>query len=229
MVDFHCHCLPGIDDGSRSIEESIKILEMLSGQGINSVVATPHFIANNETVDVFLERRQKSYESLSEKLPDNLPCIRLGAEVEFYEGISNLTGFNKLCIEGTDIILLEMPNVKWTQGVINELYRLVSLGNIQIMLAHIERCLFLQDWEVADYLLRNDVIMQSNASNFIGFLTKRKACKYLKDNIIHVLGSDSHNITSRPPRIKEALDVIEKKLGNDAVLHLISVSRDIIN
>lgn len=229
MVDFHCHCLPGIDDGSRSIEESIKILEMLSGQGINSVVATPHFIANNETVDVFLERRQKSYESLSEKLPDNLPCIRLGAEVEFYEGISNLTGLNKLCIEGTDIILLEMPNVKWTQGVINELYRLVSLGNIQIMLAHIERCLFLQDWEVADYLLRNDVIMQSNASNFIGFLTKRKACKYLKDNIIHVLGSDSHNITSRPPRIKEALDVIEKKLGNDAVLHLISVSRDIIN
>ncbi len=229
MVDFHCHCLPGIDDGSRSIEESIKILEMLSGQGINSVVATPHFIANNETVDVFLERRQKSYESLWEKLPDNLPCIRLGAEVEFYESISNLTGLNKLCIEGTDIILLEMPNVKWTQGVINELYRLVSLGNIQIMLAHIERCLFLQDWEVVDYLLRNDVIMQSNASNFIRFLTKRKACKYLKDNIIHVLGSDSHNITSRPPRIKEALDVIEKKLGNDAVLHLISVSRDIIN
>lgn len=229
MVDFHCHCLPGIDDGSRSVEESIKILEMLSGQGINSVVATPHFIANNETVDVFLERRQKSYESLSEKLSDNIPCIRLGAEVEFYEGISNLTGLNKLCIEGTDIILLEMPNVKWTQGVINELYRLVSLGNIQIMLAHIERCLFLQDWEVVDYLLRNDVIMQSNASNFIGFLTKRKACKYLKDNIIHVLGSDSHNITSRPPRIKEALDVIEKKLGNDAVLHLISVSRDIIN
>ena len=229
MVDFHCHCLPGIDDGSRSIEESIKILEMLSGQGINSVVATPHFIANNETVDVFLERRQKSYESLSEKLLDNLPCIRLGAEVEFYEGISNLTGLNKLCIEGTDIILLEMPNVKWTQGVINELYRLVSLGNIQIMLAHVERCLFLQDWEVVDYLLRNDVIMQSNASNFIHFLTKRKACKYLKDNIVHVLGSDSHNITSRPPRIKEALDVIEKKLGNDAVLHLISVSRDIIN
>lgn len=229
MVDFHCHCLPGIDDGSRSIEESITILEMLSGQGINSVVATPHFIANNETVDVFLERRQKSYESLSEKLPDNLPCIRLGAEVEFYEGISNLTGLNKLCIEGTDIILLEMPNVKWTQGVINELYRLVSLGNIQIMLAHIERCLFLQDWEVVDYLLRNDVIMQSNASNFIQFLSKRKACKYLKDNIIHVLGSDSHNITSRPPRIKEALDVIEKKLGNNAVLHLISVSRDIIN
>ena len=229
MVDFHCHCLPGIDDGSRSIEESIKILEMLSGQGINSVVATPHFIANNETVDVFLERRQKSYESLSKKLLDNLPCIRLGAEVEFYEGISNLTGLNKLCIEGTDIILLEMPNVKWTQGVINELYRLVSLGNIQIMLAHVERCLFLQDWEVVDYLLRNDVIMQSNASNFIHFLTKRKACKYLNDNIIHVLGSDSHNITSRPPRIKEALDVIEKKLGNDAVLHLISVSRDIIN
>ena len=229
MVDFHCHCLPGIDDGSQSVEESIKILEMLSGQGVNSVVATPHFIANNETVESFLERRCASYKALSEKLHSNLPVIKLGAEVEFYDGISNLIDLNKLCIEGTNIILLEMPNVKWTQGIVNELYRLVSMGNIQIMLAHIERCLLLQDWTVVDYLLRNDVIMQSNASNFLRFFTKRKACKYLRDNIIHVLGSDSHNTTSRPPRIKEALDVIEKKLGNNAVEHLRSVSQDIIN
>ncbi len=229
MVDFHCHCLPGIDDGSQSVEESIKILEMLSHQGVNSVVATPHFIANNETVESFLQRRKKSYEELSENLHDNLPDIKLGAEVEYYDGISSLTDLKKLCIEGTNILLLEMPNVRWTQGVINELYRLVSMGNIQIMLAHIERCLFLQDWTVVDYLLRNDVIMQSNASNFLRFLTKRKACKYLRDNIIHVLGSDSHNIISRPPRIKEALDVIEKKLGNNAVEHLKRVSQDIIN
>ncbi len=229
MVDFHCHCLPGIDDGSQSVEESIKILEMLSHQGVNSVVATPHFIANNETVESFLQRRKKSYEELSENLHDNLPDIKLGAEVEYYDGISSLTDLKKLCIEGTNILLLEMPNVRWTQGVINELYRLVSMGNLQIMLAHIERCLFLQDWQVVDYLLRNDVIMQSNASHFIQLFTKRKACKYLRDNIIHVLGSDSHNITSRPPRIKEALDVIEKKLGNIVLEHLKNVSRDIIN
>ncbi len=228
MVDFHCHCLPNIDDGSQSVDESIKMLKSLSEQGIKLVVATPHFIADNESVENFLQRRDSSYKTLLKCFQDDIPDIRLGAEVEFYEGLSNLDNFHKLCIEGSDIILLEMPNVKWTQGVVNELYRLVSFGNIRIMLAHIERCLFLQDWEVVDYLLRNEVIMQSNASYFIRLSSKRKACRYFRDNIIHVLGSDSHNMTSRPPLIKNALDVIEKKLGTGALQHLNNVSEDII-
>lgn len=228
MIDFHCHFLPNMDDGSQSVEESIKILEALSEQSMELVVATPHFIANNESVERFIQRRQVAYEKLLENLYDGLPKIRLGAEVEFYEGISNLEGLKKLCIEGTDILLLEMPNAKWTQGIINELYRIVSYGNIRVMLAHIERCLFMQDADIIEYLLRNDVIMQSNASYFIRTLTKRKACRYLRDNIIHVLGSDSHNMTSRPPRMKEALDVIEKKLGIEAIEYLNSVSKELI-
>ncbi len=228
MIDFHCHFLPNMDDGSQSVEESIKILEALSEQSMELVVATPHFIANNESVERFIQRRQVAYEKLLENLYDGLPKIRLGAEVEFYDGISNLEGLKKLCIEGTDILLLEMSNAKWTQGIINELYRIVSFGNIRVMLAHIERCLFMQDADIIEYLLRNDVIMQSNASYFIRTLTKRKACRYLRDDIIHVLGSDSHNMTSRPPRMKEALDVIEKKLGIEAIEYLNSVSKELI-
>lgn len=228
MVDFHCHLLPNMDDGSSSVDESLKILEKLSEQTVELVVATPHFIANDESVESFLHRRQRAYEELAENLYEGLPDIRLGAEVAFYEGISNLNGLNKLCIEGTNILLIEMANVKWTKCVINELYRLVSLGNIQIMIAHVERCLYMQDPDVVDYLLENGVIMQSNASYFIRTLTKRKACRSLRNNIIHVLGSDSHNMTSRPPRIKEALDFIEKKLGTQAVEHLNRISKDII-
>ena len=228
MVDFHCHFLPNMDDGSQSVEESIKILEALSEQSVELVIATPHFIANNESVESFLDRRKKAFERLSPNLHDGLPEIRLGAEVEFYEGISSLDGLRKLCIEGTDILLLEMTNTKWTQCVINELYRLISLGNIHIMIAHVERCLFMQDPDVVDYLLRNDVIMQSNATYFIHTLTKRKACRYLRDDIIHVLGSDCHNMTSRPPKIKEALDVIEKKLGVDATRYLKNVSNELL-
>ncbi len=228
MIDFHCHFLPNMDDGSQSVEESIKILESLSEQSVELVVATPHFIANNESVESFIQRRQIAYEKLSGNLYDGLPKTRLGAEVEFYEGISSLEGLKKLCIEGTNILLLEMPNAKWTQCVINELYRMVSFGNIRIMLAHIERCLFVQDADIIDYLLRTDVIMQSNVSYFIRTLTKRKACRYLRDDIIHVLGSDSHNMTSRPPRMKEALDVIEKKLGIEAIEYLNNVSKELI-
>lgn len=228
MIDFHCHFLPNIDDGSQSIDESIKILKQLSEQTVDMVVATPHFIANNESVESFIQRRQKAYKELAENLHDGLPEIKLGAEVEFYEGISNLKGLDKLCIEGTNILLIEMPNIKWTKLVVNELYRLVSFGNIRIMLAHVERCLFMQDPDVVDYLLRNGVIMQSNASYFIRTLTKRKACKYLSNDVVHVLGSDSHNMTSRPPRIKEALQVIEKKLGTESIEYLNDVSKNII-
>ena len=51
MIDFHTHILPLMDDGSKSIEESIKMLKMLSAQGVKRIVATPHFYANDESVD----------------------------------------------------------------------------------------------------------------------------------------------------------------------------------
>lgn len=228
MIDFHCHLLPDMDDGSSSVEESLQILTSLSQQNVEKVVATPHFIANNESVDEFLYRRKNSYESLKPKLHKGLPEIRLGAEVEFYNGISNLEGLKKLCAENTDILLLEMPNEKWTQYTVAELFRLVSDGSIRIMLAHIERCLFLQDRDVVEYLLDNDVIMQSNASYFINTFTKRKACKRLSEHTIHVLGSDSHNMTTRPPKIKEAVDFIRKKLGNESIEYIDLLSKEFV-
>ena len=73
MIDFHSHILPLMDDGSRSVEESCKMLEELSSQGVTKVAATPHFSANNETVEKFLERRKSSFGMLKEGLTDNMP------------------------------------------------------------------------------------------------------------------------------------------------------------
>jgi len=64
VIDFHAHILPHVDDGSKNIDESLLMLKSLAEQNVKLVVATPHFYANDESVDEFIERRNVSYELL---------------------------------------------------------------------------------------------------------------------------------------------------------------------
>ena len=69
MIDWHSHILPGIDDGSRDVSESLALIEKLSEQGVDTVVATPHFYADDNSVDAFLEKRNKAYEAMLNGTP----------------------------------------------------------------------------------------------------------------------------------------------------------------
>ena len=217
MIDWHSHILPDMDDGSRDTAESIALLEMLNEQGAETVVATPHFYANDESVDEFLKRREKSYKSLSEKLTENMPEILLGAEVRYYPGISKLTDLQRLGIENTDLLMLEMPTGKWTEYVLRELTELSSTSGVKIVLAHIERYLKQQPADTWNRLYESGILMQVNASFFIGLATKRKALKLLEKGGIHFIGSDCHNIKSRPPKTGKAFEIIQKKFGEDFI------------
>ena len=115
IVDLHSHVLPGIDDGSRSVEESVAMLQMEAEQGVRHVVATPHFYGHLDTPEHFLEKRNRAEESLREaleKYPD-LPQIHVGAEVHYFRGISTSEASMGLTIGGNSCILIEMPYVKW--------------------------------------------------------------------------------------------------------------------
>ncbi len=96
MIDFHTHILPALDDGSRDVTESVAMMSMLAEQGIQTVVATPHFYANEHSVEHFLERRTAAYERLSAALPEGGPRLLCGAEVCYYPGISRLDGLQRL-------------------------------------------------------------------------------------------------------------------------------------
>lgn len=215
MTDWHSHILPQMDDGSKSVEESIALLKALKGQGVNRVIATPHFYANDETVEDFIKRRQKAFEKVSAHLNDELPNVLLGAEVSFYSGISRLDGIGRLKIENTDLLLLEMPFSCWTEYIVRELLELSSSGEFTIMLAHIERYFSLQNASVWQRLYDSGILMQSNASFFNDFFKKKKAINLLKSEKIHFIGSDCHNMTSRPPELQKAYDYITKKLGEE--------------
>ena len=215
MIDWHSHVLPQLDDGSRSLEESVAMLEALKSQGVDTVIATPHFYANEESVEAFLERRKKSHDLLSSEMKSDDVRVVCGAEVKYYPGISRMEELNKLSVENTNLLLLEMPFAKWTDYTIGELAEISNMRGLKIALAHVERYNALRDKRLAGKLVENGILFQSNASFFIRFGTKLKAIKLLGSGWIHFVGSDCHNMTSRPPKLDLAYKAIKKKLGEE--------------
>lgn len=88
MIDFHTHILPGIDDGAKSLEESLSLLKMEQEQGVDTIVLTPHYFHERQSLDAFLQQRNTAYEQLRhaaerEKISIN---FHLGAEVRLAHG-----------------------------------------------------------------------------------------------------------------------------------------------
>lgn len=215
MIDLHCHVLPAMDDGCQTVEESLAVLAQLQAQQVDMVVATPHFHASQESVAQFLARRQEAYAKLQEHLTDDRPKIQLGAEVRYYSGIRRLEGLRDLRIQGSPLLLLEMPLGRWTEYTLREVVELADTCGGQLVLAHIERYLKDQPKRTWQRLRDAGILMQVNAPLFADGRTRRLAFKLLKNHSIHFLGSDSHNLTDRAPRIGEAQAVIVKKMGGD--------------
>ncbi len=213
MIDIHSHILPNIDDGSRSVDQSLEMLKLLKDQKIDTVAATPHFDADRETASAFIERRNIALSSLKEKMSYELPKIVCGAEVGFYNGISRMKELDELCIDGSDLLLLEMPMKKWSEYDIKDLEALTRRGDITVVLAHIERYLRLQSKEAMRRVYECGALFQCNADFFLDLFTRYKAMSMLKSGEIQFIGSDCHNTSSRSPRIGDAYAKIEKKLG----------------
>ena len=217
MIDWHSHILPGMDDGSQNVAQSNEMLAMLTSQGAETVIATPHFYANDESVKSFLHRRQKSLTELKAQLPETAPEIVLGAEVRYYQGISRMAELEALRIGDSPLLLLEMPVARWTEYSIRELMELSSESNLQIVLAHVERYLHLQTQAVWEHLREWGILMQANAGFFTSVKSRHRALSLLGEGSIHFVGSDCHNTTTRPPHLDKAFSLIEKKLGSDYI------------
>lgn len=216
MIDVHSHILPGMDDGSSSTAESVQMLRALAQQGVQQVVATPHFYASQDRLDTFLSRRESAAAAIRSVWEPGFPQMTLGAEVYFFNGISRTEELELLKLSDSELLLLEMPFSTWTEHMIAELLELQARRNVTVLLAHIERYLSLQKTAVWHRLLEQGVLMQCNASFFLNRRTKRKALRILRKGNIHFLGSDCHNMTTRPPRIGDAMEVIVAALGDAA-------------
>ena len=228
MIDFHSHILPGIDDGSQSVEESLRLLDALREQGVDTVIATPHYVADHRSPESFLARRADAWARLRPALPENAPRILLGAEVRYYPGISRMEELPVLCTEGTDLLLLEMPFTKWSERQLQEVLELIRCGRFTVIMAHIERYYAQQKRAVWDQLLENGALMQVNADVFRSLVGRVWALRLLREERIQLLGSDCHDSEQRPPRMDEAAAVIAARLGDRPLRHIERLGRSLL-
>ncbi len=216
-VDFHTHILPGADDGSRSAAQSVEMLRTLSAAGVDTVVLSPHFYADGDRPERFLSRRARALDALKAALAevDDFPVPRLivGAEVEYFAGISAMEELPAFFLGNSPCLLLEMPHGRWTSHIIDDLIGLSRRGDCRVVLAHVERYLFDQPRETVHMLLENGVVMQSNASYFLSRMTAGKAMRMLRRGWIHLLGSDCHGTVVRPPNLGAACEKIAGRCG----------------
>lgn len=230
IADFHSHILPGIDDGSASIAESLAMLREEMEQGITRVVLTPHFYAHQDSPSRFVQRREEAWEQLMEAMRDrtDLPEIRLGAEVYYFHGISDCDELELLKYRDTRFIMVEMPMAKWTDSMYRELAGIRQKQGLIPIIAHVDRYISpFRTHGIPDRLADLPVLVQANASFFLRGSTRPMALRMLKEDRIHLLGSDCHNMDSRPPCLGKALEIIRGKLGEEA-LEAVSRTQDMI-
>ncbi len=216
MIDMHSHILPNMDDGSKSPEMSVEMLKESSAQGVTTVLSTSHFYIKGDSVHSFLERRAHAIDKLEKALEgqENIPDIYYGAEVYYFNGISDYEGIERLSINNTKYILLEMPFNKWNSRVFQEVENIIYNRKLIPVIAHLERFTgFQKGTDNIERLLSMRVVAQMNGEHLLSMFTKGKALKWLSDGTVKLLGSDMHNTDSRPQTLGRAAEIISKKLG----------------
>ena len=220
IVDFHSHILPGIDDGSADVEESLRMLRLSARQGVTHMVATPHFYPRYDSPEAFLRKREEAEAILRSAMAEEpgMPEISVGAEVYFFSGISESELIKALTIEGKGCILIEMPQSPWKESHYRELEGIYAKHGITPIIAHVDR--YIRPFHthgIPERLEKLPVLVQANAGFFLDSRTRGMALRMLKKDRIHLLGSDCHNMRSRRPNLEEAVKRIERKLGPEAV------------
>jgi len=228
MIDLHCHVLPGVDDGSANAGMSAKMLEMLRSQGVDTLVATPHFYATEDTPEQFLQRRSEGFARL-EQAGIDISHILSGAEVAYYDGMHKSQALEQMQIASSRLLLIEMPFRNWTDRMMDVLCRIPDQLGLQPVLAHIERYPGRQQLaKYQDILLDNGIYFQCNATAFLEGFKSHRYFKMLQKGQIHFLGTDCHNLTSRAPEMGRAVAAIEKKLGGNILSELDKSAKELL-
>jgi protein-tyrosine phosphatase len=214
MVDIHCHILPELDDGAKSLEEALQMAEMAVQDGITHVVATPH--ANSEyrfDFDTVQERRKE----LQGRLGDRL---KLATGCDFHLSVENLEQLRafpaKYAISQKRYLLVEFADFAIPPGAEEALHGLRLLG-LSPIITHPERNRLIrsQPQRLWDWL-RQGCYLQVTAQSLLGKWgesARRQVEEWLDQKVVHFFASDAHNVGQRPLRLKEAYTIVAERWG----------------
>jgi len=214
MVDIHSHILPMVDDGARSWEIAIEMVDMARRDGVTHMVATPHanfeYQYNRESHSVLLA-------DLQSKVGDGIQLI-LGCDFHFsYENLEDaLAHSHRYTIGETRYLLIELSDHSIPPHIANMIFSLTSKGLIPI-LTHPERnrILHAEPQRVREWVAMG-VIVQVTADSFTGRWgrsVQKQAHWYAEHGLLHVLASDAHGTTHRTPVLSKCRKTIVESYG----------------
>lgn len=214
LVDIHTHILPAVDDGARTLDESLAMLNMASADGTTIIVATPHAAqVTPENIRAGVARLQAAAQGIDIR-------ILAGSEVKFSASLADdYKAGTLVTIADSGYVLVEFPfSREWTSLVHTSLYALQLAGAIPIV-AHAERYPGVQhNPAILIELARMGIPIQVNAGSLLGDdgeNARRTAERLLQAGLVHILASDGHRLDKRKPMLRDAFDRVAQLAGED--------------
>ena len=217
MIDFHSHILPGIDDGSRSIEQTIRMLKEAKEAGFTKIISTSHYIEG------YYESDEAERTELLNEVQKNISGIELylGNEIYITNNMINLIQNKKAStINNSKYVLFEFPLSAKSMNDKEVVYRLIENGFVPVI-AHPERYSYVQDNpEYIEELAEMGALFQANYGSIIGMYGKKAEKtlkKLLKNDLIRFFGSDSHRIDQVYTKMPKILKKLHKVLSDEEI------------
>lgn len=229
FTDIHQHVLYGLDDGPSSPEKMHQVLRRDAEEGIVRLLATPHVTPGVYPFD-WEQYRVLLAEAQSFADSENLGItLYEGAEILYTDQTGRFLQEGRIpTLAGTDRVLVEFsPDIRY-EKLCEALDRLLCCGYVPVV-AHVERyeCLTRHSARMFELRENYDVLFQMNCQTVIhceGFFKKRFVKKMLQAGMIDALGTDAHNVTSRPARMQEAFAALCEGYGEEYARRLTSGS-----
>ena len=211
MFDIHTHVLPFVDDGSKTLEDSLAMLFEAEKQGVTDMVITPHF---RKDYAVLPQEIKQAFAKLSAAAHDAGVGVKLYVGQEFFinnDFKKDIADGKMLTIGGGKAVLIEF-DYDLDTDIAEVVYQLKSMGYIPIV-AHFERYKY-ADISVAEEIKALGGYIQINADGFFGKSKKRyykKIKELIKNGLVDFVASDVH--TFRGNYMLKAYNFVVKKFG----------------
>ena len=216
IFDIHTHILPDVDDGSKDADETKRMLRVASDEGIDAIVATPHFTCGMSKKET--QKRIQMYEIVRNWWKKQEPDKELYLGNELFYGESLVEALEEgvaLTMNGTKYVLVEFP-IYAEFLYIQKAVRTLQYAGYLPIIAHVERYENMQDRGKIQSLVDMGAYMQVNVSSVIGnhgMIAQHRIIRYMKAGLIHFVASDAHGARVRRPEMQQCKAYLEKKIG----------------
>ena len=230
MIDIHSHILPNIDDGSRSLEESIKIIKQAVSNGVTDIIVTPHFILGSS-----YNKEKKDNKKLLAELKDKVESeniditLHLGNEIFVdIEMVSLLIKKKIASLNDTRYVLFELPMNNEYKNIRKTLFDLQRAGFVPVI-AHPERYKIIKENpKLIEEWIEAGAVFQGNIGSLLGRYGKEAKATLeilLRHEAITFLGSDTHHNSDifyqNLPKVKK---ILKKIISDDYIDELLTVN-----